>query len=47
MLEKLNKLYKNLKEQSILGVPPELRLKLFEEQMEPILGELNKSLYIH
>jgi len=47
MLEKLNKLYKNLKEQSILGVPPELRLKLFEEQMEPILAELNKSLYIH
>jgi hypothetical protein len=31
MLDKLNKLYKNVKEQSLLGVPPELRLKLLEE----------------
>jgi hypothetical protein len=47
MLDKLNKLYKNVKEQSLLGVPPELRLKLLEEQIEPILNELNKSLYVH
>jgi signal transduction histidine kinase len=47
MLEKLNQLYKNLMEQGYLGVPPELRLKLLEEQLEPILNELNKSLYVH